>query len=272
MRNALTDARRDFAQHVLKLLGDFNQRMGDMVAARGIKGVKGSKRRVERGDNSDSSARKELYNDAQSESEGGQSPSVNDRMTTEDKNSDGSDKDIAATEFYQRDIGTQTSPAILSRQTSSQSGHSLTKSQFGVRFQSPRPPTTKPSSEDRIAHDEQQISGLQDSVSALVAGGSSYNNHVEEAARQVSDLKSYLGRLTQAANFPIIGDERTRVFHTTANAVRSGTGGGEVSAGGSIDAAQELKGEIRRLKGYLLSAKNFPVPKSQRGARAGSGR
>ena len=269
MRDALTEARRDFAQHVLKLLSDFNQRMGDMVAARGIKDVKGGKVGYERKGGEDSGVGKEVDSDARSKSDGGQSSDVDGRVATDDKDTDSFDEDIAATEFYQRNIGTQTSPAILSRRSSSQSEQSLRKSQSGVRFQSPRSTTTKSPSENRITVDERHISDLRDSISVLVDGDSFRANHVNEASRQVADLKEYLGRLT---HFSILGDERSRAFHVTANAVKGDSGGRDAADTGVVDAAQELKTEIRRLKGHLLSARNFPVPGGQRGVYAGRGR
>ena len=253
MRNALSEARREFARHVVKVLGGLNQKIESMVVARGIEGVKGGRLRFN-GDRVSES-------DAESRDDEGSIKKV-------DVDAGSSDGNDAATEFYQRDVGTQTSPALMFRQSSSQSQGSLQGSETGTSASAVKSP-----SELIVAQHERQISSLHTNVLSIIDDGRFDEIQEKGASRQVAALKKYLEGLTQAAQFAVIGDERSHVFHT-ARAVKSG---GAAAADGdkgkeNIDAAQELKAEVRRLKGYLLSARNFPVPGGGRRTLAGKGR
>ena len=284
LRNALSEARGEFAQHVLKLLSDFNQRMGDMVVARGIKEIKGGKLRHEgrkrliSGGGKGQGEEGELYSDKHSEIDVRSTDDDDDddddvvaaSMKKDDAGADSSAEDAAATEFYQRDIGTQTSPALMSRRSSLQLGQSrnLRNSQ-SLRESEAETSTSlhKSPAEAAVAYHEQQVSSLSTNISHMIDDGNFDVIHEKEASRQVAALKDYLQGLTQAAHFAVTGDEWSHVF-PTAKAVKGSSGGASER---EVEAAQELKTEIRRLKGYLLSARNFPAP-SGRSALGGKGR
>ncbi|KAL1584851.1 hypothetical protein WHR41_06600 [Cladosporium halotolerans] len=137
------------------------------------------------------------------------------------------------TELFHRDIGTQTSPAITPPPTSTNL--------------SPNPPTDK---------QHERLSIINSHLSQLLTG-------LEAGAQPAKDRLDETNRLRHA-----LDNMMYRV--QTANAWGSFGAAGEQKAGGETeDAVEELKREIRGVKGVLLSAKRF-APVGTVSGRAGS--
>ena len=247
MRAALTEARRNFAGHVLRLLKDLNEKVEDQLQARGLS--------IPR-QHHDSKRRKN-----------GEEHTI--AGTDEDDGSDAGD----ATEFYEKDKGTQTTPA-LSRRSSHDDGDakpsfsSLTSA--GTVATDTTTTTTSSSATNnplatpasRVAHHEQQLNSLRSRLSTITKQTEIDEEGENSVARSVAGLRAYLEEMAHVTPQFFSGGG------VDGFGKMAGWGGGGGHGSGE-DAAVEMKAEIRRVKGLLLSARNFPAVQRGRGGRVG---
>jgi hypothetical protein len=135
--------------------------------------------------------------------------------------------DSDPTELYHRDFGTQTSPALSRRASSSEDT-------------SPDTPT------DVIAGHTNRIRIMASHLKDLEASGTSGATQEEDMGKQLTSLTSYLSDMTYSSPYYRYG---------TPNYTWSGTPG---ATGANDDEIEKLKTEIRGVKGVLLSTRNFP--------------
>lgn len=145
---------------------------------------------------------------------------------------DGASVDSDPTELFHRDMGTQTSPE-LSRQPSDDSA-------------TQPPATTVDKHEDRLRI-------LNSHLSEILSGTQSSGEATKGAQDTVNGLRHYLDTLLYASPGISVWSTGDDGLSKKANP-------------GKEDAIEELKKEIRGVKGVLLSAKRFPATVGRVGA------
>ncbi|EON64714.1 hypothetical protein W97_03947 [Coniosporium apollinis CBS 100218] len=188
MEASLTDARHDFAVHTQSHLDALNERLSSMVST------------IPKGMPSSSGATKDDTDDASS-------------ITSD------------PTELFHRDHGTQTSPA-LSRRPSTTSLSSA-----------------PPRASDPLTSHTNRLAILTSHLSELSSSAAATDSSTADLGTSIEDLRSYLTDLAYAS--PYYG----------GGGLYGGYGG---EAGKKGDAVEAVKGEVRAVKGVLLSARNFP--------------
>ncbi|KAK5151724.1 peroxin Pex14/17-penicillium chrysogenum [Cryomyces antarcticus] len=201
----MTEARHDFASHAQTHLAEVNDQLSGLVSA---------------------------------------VPSTTTKTTvpvsTDDAASEADTTSSDPTELFHRDYGTQTSPD-LSRRPSSSS------------LPSPKTDTVAPDSV--LTGHEKRLKIIHSHISEFLDDSTNNGTTAEEVETQLKDLEQYLDTLTYD---------------------RSGAWSGGVYGGGSNllkekDAISAVRDEIRGVKGVLLSAKNFPGSLRSTGGAVGVG-
>jgi hypothetical protein len=136
--------------------------------------------------------------------------------------------DSDPTELFHRDFGTQTSPNLSRRPSSSEGSAQGT------------PTNTTTGHESRL---KIMASHLKD----LETSGKTSLEKEEDIAKQLSSLTSYLNEMTFSSPYYRYGSNYSWSTPST-----SGAGAGK------DDEIEKLKTEIRSVKGVLLSTRNFP--------------
>ncbi|KXT06258.1 hypothetical protein AC578_9115 [Pseudocercospora eumusae] len=156
-----------------------------------------------------------------------------DKTEFDDENaSDASDP----AELYHRDMGTQTSPP-----------------------ETPSPATGAEIRRDMVTHAEDTLKIIREHISELADGSEKAGEAHKDRQESVNTLRHYLDGL-------IYGAAGVGTWTQSEDAVvmkRNGT-----DADGTKDGIEELKKEIRGVKGVLLSAKRFPAVGRPVGATA----
>ncbi|KAI9681316.1 MAG: hypothetical protein M1817_002599 [Caeruleum heppii] len=205
MSSSLTEARHDFAQTVIVRLGKLNGKLEGAVSE-----IPKSLDAPKRGASLDGNSADTI------------SLSSN-------------DDDPA--ELFHVDIGTQTSP-LLSRRASTSSTSSSSH------------PTT-PDKHASINAQQSRLQVLHRHMADLLEANNDIGDADELNVSSIQDLKSYLDELVY--NRPLIFDG-----HAYGAALgRTGDGKGGATAA-KTDEIAKVKTEIRGIKGVLLSARNFP--------------
>jgi hypothetical protein len=196
MEAALTQSRHELLTHTSEQLGDLNSRMTNMVSA-----VPQSNSLLLK------SGKEHGYAD-------------NDSDTTSDSD---------PTELFHRDFGTQTSP-VLSRRASSSEDSS----------------TDTPS--DVTTSHESRLKIMASHLKDLETSGKSNLDTEDDIAKQLSALTSYLNEMSFSSPY----------YRYGANYSWSTPSAGSTSGSAKDDEIEKLKTEIRSVKGVLLSTRNFP--------------
>lgn len=156
-------------------------------------------------------------------------------ITAADENAAGEDDDSETsdpTELYHRDMGTQTSPAQSRRSSSSSDSIS------------------KPTKKDPIAYQSNGLSILSSHLNEMLNA----SNKVESANKERQDS---LNKLRHNVDGMLYGSMAgLNVWNQTEDAAKKREKEAQ-------DAMEDLKKEIRGVKGVLLSAKRFPGPGGQ---------
>ena len=141
------------------------------------------------------------------------------------------------TELYHRDMGTQTSPE-LSREASSDSSNPVTVQK------------------DTVTKHEERLKIINSHFNELISGAGAVGDANKDRQDSVNSLRHYLDNL-------LYGSVGSSVWEMGANGQ---TVPGVESKKGENNAIEELKKEIRGVKGVLLSAKRFPSAVGRVGA------
>ena len=156
-----------------------------------------------------------------------------DRAEFDDENaSDTSDP----TELYHRDMGTQTSPP-----------------------ETPSPATGAEIKRDMVTHAEDTLKIIREHISELADGSEKAGEAHKDRQESVNTLRHYLDGL-------IYGAAGVSTWTQSEDAIMMKKNG--TDADGTKDGIEELKKEIRGVKGVLLSAKRFPAVSRPVGATA----
>ncbi|KAK5114074.1 hypothetical protein LTR85_010380 [Meristemomyces frigidus] len=149
------------------------------------------------------------------------------------------------TELYHRDMGTQTSP-----------GPSRRSSEGAVNTAD----TPAPVKKDAVAYQTIGLTILKDHLSELLLGVDKQEATNKERQESVNKLRHYLDTV-------IYGSPAVSAWSTSEEAMT-----GKVTPGKKeeVDGVEELKREIRGVKGVLLSARRFPAAGGV-GGRVGGG-
>lgn len=189
MAHNLAESRHDFASHTQEQLKELNERLGKAVSV---------------------------------------DPAIKSKAKITDIVDDISEADSDPTELYHRDYGTQTTPT-LSRRNST---------------------TSSTDTEPTITAHENRLKIIKSHLQELEANRTNDSTSRDSLKTKVSDLSSYLSEMSyQSQYFSNIG----------------GMYGGSSSYGlpggkdGKNDQIELLKAEIRAVKGVFLSARNFPA-------------
>ncbi|KAL9081458.1 MAG: hypothetical protein Q9157_000016 [Trypethelium eluteriae] len=193
MTESLTEARHDLASHTQTLIQELNERISKIISA---------------------------------------APPANKVLHQQyaDTSSDTSDTESDPTELYHRDFGTQTSPYVSRRPSTTETTD-----------------TTRPSGRETLVEGHQnRLQIMRSHLSELLDKGKREETSIEDSKNIVKDLGHYLDTLTYPAlsysNYNYEG--------------MYGMDNGQKSV--KDDAIDAVKKEIRGVKGVLLNARNFP--------------
>ena len=151
---------------------------------------------------------------------------ADDGVVGEDTDSETSDP----TELYHRDMGTQTSPAQSRRSSSSSDS------------------VSKPTKKDPITYQTDGLKILSSHLNEMLDG----NNEVESANKERQDSLNKLRHNVDGMMYGSLGSlGGANIWSQTEDAAKK-------REREQQDAVEELKKEIRGVKGVLLSAKRFP--------------
>lgn len=195
MAGSLAEARHDFASHTQTQINDLNSRLSSIVSI---------------------------------------DPSTVLKQTTmtskpADPADNVSEADSDPTELYNRDYGTQTSPHLSRRPSTSSS-------------------SSDPEASSTVAGHESQLKILTSHLRELEAASSNDSASTDSLRTQLQDLTTYLNEMSYQNQYygpmgmygvPNYGVPKTK--------------------DGKDDQIEALKAEIRGVKGVLLSARNFPA-------------
>ena len=193
MSDSLASARHEFATHTGSTLEDLNRRLGTLVSR----------------DPSEMSSGP--YDRA----------GMIESAETDDDVSAHSDP----TELFHRDFGTQTSPSVSRRGSSSSLGTGLEQS-----------------STDTAVFQEKQFRMLISHLDEVSAGTDSNKASVESLSKQVKVLSQYLSEMQYQSPYQL------------SNGLTA-----KEPAGRREDAVEQFRTDIRSVKGVLLNARNFPT-------------
>jgi hypothetical protein len=195
MEAALTQSRHDLLTHTTEQLEDLNSRMTNMVSTVPQSGSLPLK-----------SGNEHRHAD-------------NDSDTTSDSD---------PTELFHRDFGTQTSPALSRRASSSEDSSSDT-------------PT------DVTTGHESRLKIMASHLKDLETSGEPNLRTEDDMAKQLSSLTSYLNEMSFSSPYYRYGSNYSWSTPTAG-----------ATASSKDDEIEKLKTEIRSVKGVLLSTRNFP--------------
>ena len=187
MTEKLADSRHDFASHTQAQLKEFNERLGKAVSVDPASKVKAV-------------------------------PDVPD---------DVSEADSDPTELYHRDYGTQTTPNL-----------------------SRRPSTSSPSDpHPTVTAHENRLKIIKTHLQEIESNSKSGGTSRDSLRTKVSDLTSYLTEMDyQSQYYPGIGRYGSNLSWMSGQ-----------SSSAKSDQVEVLKSDIRAVKGVFLSARNFPT-------------
>jgi hypothetical protein len=137
--------------------------------------------------------------------------------------------DSDPTELFHRDFGTQTSPALSRRASSSEDS-------------SPDTPT------DITTGHESRLKIMASHLKELETSGTGNIQKEDDIAKQLSALTSYLNEMTFSSPYYRYGSSSYSWSTPSAGA----------TGAAKDDEIEKLKTEIRSVKGVLLSTRNFP--------------
>lgn len=135
------------------------------------------------------------------------------------------------TELFHHDVGTQTSPTLLSHRSS-----------FSSSLSSPSPADTTAQHEERLRTLSLHLKDLQSSVRQVV-------EKEDDISSQLTNLNSYLSEMKYSNSF--VNSKYSGLWSSV------GTMGGGVSSENQDEIDRVMK-DIRAVKGVLLSTRNFP--------------
>ncbi|KAI9820717.1 MAG: hypothetical protein M1827_005087 [Pycnora praestabilis] len=153
----------------------------------------------------------------------------------EENDLDASSEDSDPTELFHRDFGTQTSPALSRR--SSTSATSTTPATPDMH-----PITSGHTNRLKIMHSH---------LSEMLSDDSAVGDNSDEIATRIADLTTYLDGLTYSSPSYYGGG--------SYGPIGSAGLGGVGTVAGVNDMVKKVKDEIRGVKGVFLSARNFPA-------------
>ncbi|KAL9089069.1 MAG: hypothetical protein Q9165_005882 [Trypethelium subeluteriae] len=193
MTESLTEARHDLATHAQTLIQEFNERISKIVST-----VPPTNRIL--------------------------------HQQVADFCSDSSDAESDPTELYHRDFGTQTSPHLSRRP-------STTKTNDAIEA---------PGREILVEGHQNRLQIMRSHLSELLDKGKREESSIEDSKNIVKDLGHYLDTLTfPALSYSNYNYEGMYAIDNGQKSIRD-------------DAIDAVKKEIRGVKGVLLSARNFP--------------
>jgi len=155
-------------------------------------------------------------------------PSRPGTATLNDEHPDDASDDSDPTELFHRDFGTQTSPSISRRNSSSEEST-----------------TSLP---DAAAKQETQIKSIVSHIKDLSTSSDSSNNYEDDVSKQLSQFITSLNEMA----------------YTSSSYYKYNTGGynwaGNTTTEGSVkdDEVDRMTKDIKSLKGQFLGVKNFP--------------
>ncbi|TKA69753.1 hypothetical protein B0A55_08305 [Friedmanniomyces simplex] len=224
LTDTLTASRHDFAAHSQGKLDELNDRLGKLVSKVPPPPPTGTETKPE--------------------------TEAEDMMANENKTDDSSTSDSDPTELYHRDMGTQTIPLPPTHQPSSDPFIPATST-------SDPPPSTRAT--DPTTYQTTGLTILSTHLSELLTGltdpqAAANKDRAAEARRlrHCVDGMLYGGSAWSSSQLGL-GEERWRV-----EGGFEGKKQGEGEVGGLEKTVEELKREIRGVKGVLLSARRFP--------------
>ncbi|CAE7025637.1 hypothetical protein P3342_005627 [Pyrenophora teres f. teres] len=187
MTEKLAESRQDFASHTQAQLKEFNERLGKAVSVDPATKV----------------------------------------IAIKDVPDDVSEADSDPTELYHRDYGTQTTPNL-----------------------SRRPSTSSPSDpHPTVTAHENRLKIIKTHLQEMETTSKSSNTSRDALRTKVSDLTSYLSEMDyQSQYYPNMGRYGSNFSWMSGN-----------SGSAKNDQIEVLKGDIRAVKGVFLSARNFPT-------------
>ncbi|TKA67964.1 hypothetical protein B0A55_09660 [Friedmanniomyces simplex] len=228
LTDTLTAARHDFALHSQGKLDELNDRLGKLVSKVPPPPPTGTESKPE--------------------------TEVDMMMANENKTDDSSTSDSDPTELYHRDMGTQTTPLPSIHQPSSDPF-------IPAASTSPHPTSTRAT--DPTTYQTTGLTILSTHLSELLTGlttpqAAANKDRAAEARRlrHCVDGMLYGGGAWSSSQLGG-GEERWRGEGVYGNSGKR-EGEGEGQAGGLEKTVEELKREIRGVKGVLLSARRFP--------------
>ncbi|KAH0543900.1 hypothetical protein FGG08_001801 [Glutinoglossum americanum] len=145
--------------------------------------------------------------------------------------------DSDPTECFHVDVGTQTSPSLSRRPSTSASG-------FGENADR----------DANTASQESCLKNIHSRLSELVEGNNDIGQEETDVITSIQDLKTYLHGLSYSSPY-------------YSNNLYGGLGGAARGAEGE-DAGAKMKSEIRGIKSVLLNARNFPTTSNRGGLGA----
>jgi hypothetical protein len=187
MTQNLTDSRHEFAKHTQEQLDDFTKRLSEAVSV---------------------------------------DPATNIKIKTSDAADDVSEADSDPTELYHRDYGTQTTPQLSRRPSTSNATD-------------PEPMVT--------AH-EKRLKIIKSHLQELETTRSGDTTSADSLRTKVSDLTTYLSEMSYQNQ-----------YYSSMNGFYGANYGISGAKDGKNDQIDVLKNDIRAVKGVFLSARNFPV-------------
>jgi hypothetical protein len=187
MTQNLTEARHEFATHTQEQLEEFNKRLGEAVSV---------------------------------------DPATKAKTKVTDVADDVSEADSDPTELYHRDYGTQTTPQLSRRASTSNATD-------------PEPTVT--------AH-ENRLKIIKSHLQELETTRSSGMSSADSLKTKVSDLTTYLSEMSYQNQ-----------YYSNMNGFYGANYGMPGAKDGKTDQIDVLKNDIRAVKGVFLSARNFPT-------------
>ncbi|KAI9717044.1 MAG: hypothetical protein M1812_004979 [Candelaria pacifica] len=139
-------------------------------------------------------------------------------------------------ELFHRDYGTQTSPSLSRRPSTSKT----------TNTSSSQPPPTP------LVAQENRLSIIRSHLSELLSDHTSQLSASDEVSTRVQDLTIYLDGLHYSSSYY----SSAGIYGGAISG--AGLGGVGATAAGGEDMVAKVKAEIRGVKGVLLSARNFP--------------
>lgn len=197
MAQTLTESRHDFATHTKEKLDELNTRLGDVVSA---------------------------------------DPANKSKAAVSGVADDVSETDSDPTELFHRDFGTQTTPTLSRRPSSSSSADT----------------------DSTVTSHENRLKILTSHLKELESTRSNDNASSDSLRTKLSDLSSYLSEMSYQNQ-----------YYSGMGGLYGGTYGLPKTKDGKDDHIEALKSDIRAVKGVLLSARNFPAGGPRTAGRAG---